>query len=265
MQYFRKGGATYFMFTNLSKRDNGATFFSILPKPHDPKTWLPEASWQKVVSAQADRKALIERLRGVAEILKGSAKAPKQCDASLAALDPALAKTATTVLLNLEASDFVGPKAPRYARGPETFPAPRDDNDTFHSQYSEKVATLLEERAELDAIADRRVIPVVRITEYHAPKVDHDADPKAIFKLFTPGDAKFEVAVVDLKERTVLCSTTASAKSSDKLDATTETRRNGAGAVMGVTVYSYEALDLAGNISRAAFLALGKMSPAFAK
>jgi hypothetical protein len=265
MQYFRKDGVVFFMFTNLSKRESGATFFNIYPTPRQPTTWLPQASWEKVASIAADRQALIARLGSVADLVKSAAKAPKQCDGSLAALDPALAKSGKTVLLNLDASDFRGPKAERYSRGPEPFPVARKDGDTFNSPYSTKVSTLLEERAPLDEIAERRVMPVISITEYHAPKLDHNTDPAAIFHNFTGGDAKFDVVVVDLKERTVLCRSSASAKSSDTLDVTQYTRKNRSGEVQDVSVSSYENEDLAGNISKAAFVALGKMSPAFAR
>ncbi len=265
MQYFRKGGVVYFMFTNLKKRDSGATFFSIYPTPRQPKTWLPEASWEKASSLDADRQALIARLGGVADLVKGSARAPKQCDGSLVALDPALAKSARTVLINLDASDFRGPKGARYARGPEPFPAVRSDADAFNSHYSTKLSTLLEERIPIDEVAERRVVPFLSITQYHAPKVDHDATPGAVVQLFTGGDAKFDVVVVDLKERTVLCRSSAAAESSEKLDVTRLTRKNSSGEVQGVSVSSYENEDLAANISTAAFVALARMNPAFAR
>lgn len=261
IQYFRKDGSTYYMLVDLQPRPKGGgSYFGI--KPGEPQKWLPEASWEKLASAREDRKALIERLRGVSAIVEASPKAPKQCDGSLVALDPTLAKTANRVLLNLDSGGFGDPKAPRESRGPESFPKEREDNGN-HSQYNEQVYRLVPERQQLDELAERRVVPVIKMTKYQAAKVDHDPESKSPLNLFRGGVAAFDVAVVDLKERRVLCRSSAWAESSKHLKVSKTTVRRGDGSIASEYVNSNEDLDLANNISRAAFATLATRNPAF--
>jgi hypothetical protein len=151
------------------------------------------------------------------------------------------------IVVNLDASNFRGAGAARYSRGPEL----------FSQRYDEKIASLLKERAELDALAGHHVFPVIRITDYHAPKVDKTY---ASVGMFTGGDAKFDVAVIDLEKQTLLCRGAAEAKSSTTLKATTFTSQGSGGTTETVGVSAGAYADLAQNITRAALAAVDAMT-----
>jgi len=260
MMYFRKGGATYFMFTDLKPRPGGDNFFSIIPKHGVPKTWLPEAEWQRLSTTRADRQALIDRLGAARGFLDANPKAPATCDGALGSADPALAKAPTSVIVNLDSRDFKGRDD---GRGPGLFTeAVLDEQES-----SAKVSKLVAARAEVDRIAARRVVPVLVVTEYQPLK--RTSPPKAgdPVTFVTGGEAKFDVAVVDLEGRRVLCRSKGEASLIDKSKgppkgAPTLERANGDKVSMWLE--GVKKSDLDSEITSAAKTVLAKMSPVFA-
>ncbi|APR81939.1 Hypothetical protein A7982_07288 [Minicystis rosea] len=258
--YIRKDGQAYYMFTDLKPRPGGNNFFSIVPT-HEPKSWLPEASWQTLLTARADRQALIERLRAVRPLL-ADPKAPAKCDASLGTLDPELAKAPNAVLVNLDARDFMGRNA---GRGPALFVDPIETDD---EEYRAKVQKLVALRADIDRIAARRVVPMLTFTEYRPVKKSGESKPGDTFDIVSGGEAKFDIAVVDLKEPRLLCRSKGEASLVDKAKgppkgAPTLKGKNGKGTTMWLE--TIKNVDLNPKIQAAAFAELGKMSDAFVR
>lgn len=258
--YIRKDGQAYYLFTNLKPRPGGNNFFSIVPAP-EPKRWLPEASWQKLLTARADRQALIDRLRAVRPLL-ADPKAPAKCDASLGSLDPELAKAPKAVLVNLDSRDVMGRDA---GRGPALF---ADPIETADEEYKATVEKLVAFRADIDRIAARRVVPMLTITEYRPLKKTGESKPGDTFEFVSGGEAKFDVAVVDLKEQRVLCRSKGEASLVDKSKGPPKgapTLKGKNGKETAVWLETIKDVDLEPKIHAAAFAELGKMSDAFAR
>ena len=261
MVYFRKGGATYFMFTDLKPRPGGDNFFSITPKNGAPKTWLPETEWQRLSTTRADRQALIDRLGAARGFLDANPKAPATCDGALGSADPEIVKAPTSVIVNLDSRDFKGRSA---GRGPGLFTeAVLDEQE----EASAKVSKLVAARAEVDRIAARRVVPVLVVTEYQPLK--GTSPPKAgdRVEFVTGGEAKFDVAVVDLEKRQVLCRSKGEASLIDKSKAPPKgapTLERASGQKVTMWLEGVKKTDLDSEIASAAKTELAKMSPVFA-
>jgi hypothetical protein len=251
--YVRKGATEYRVDLEfLSGGDNRENpFFSI--SADKAKEWLPEATWQSIQNLPAQRDKLIERWRGVADVIGN--KAPKECPA-LGDLDPAMRKAPTSFLLNIDAGDLAGTPEQRFARGPELFAFTLPEK-----LERSNMKDVIEAKAKLDALGARRIVPVIRMTKYDAPSVPSGIN---ILGTFTPGKATFEVAVVDLVDKKLLCRSKAKAASSETIEATTYTRTAADGHIEDVSTSANAAGDLAKNIETAAFAELAKMSPAFA-
>ena len=263
--FFRKDGATYLMFTDLRQRQGGANFFSITPERGALlRAWVPEASWQKLVTARADRRAFIESLRPLRDVLGKSAGAPAKCDAALDSLDPKLADAPKSLLVNLDSRDFKGRDA---GRGPATFTNPEWDENV---EYSAKVSRLLTWREEIDRAAARRVVPVLVITDYVPVKTkEPPAGDRIRISWVSGGEAKFDVFVVDRRENRILCRSRAEAKIGSKApkpkNAPKLQRPDGKSVEVWLEGLSPEDMDLSAKIAEAAKAELARMSPVFAR
>lgn len=248
----RKGGVTYRVTSTFEKvEQREQPYFSI--SRDEPRKWMPEATWQGIQTVPAARDKLLEKWRTVANLANN--KAPKTCPA-LGDLDPAMTAAPSSFLLNLDSGDLAGRPEQRYSRGPELFSGQVPDK-----MYSTNMDDLVKWKANLDALAARRIVPVIRITKYDAPSVPSGYN---VMGTFTPGKATFDVIVVDLAERRVLCRSKSKAESSETIEATTTTRTSESGTIEEISTTANAAGDLASNIEKAAFAELRKMSPTFA-
>lgn len=100
----------------------------------------------------------------------------------------------------------------------------------------------------------------MRVTRYEAPSVPSSA---SIMGTFVPGAASFEIGVVDLVDRKLLCRSKGKAESSATIEATTTTYYRPDGSISPTSTSADATGDLAHNIRIAAFAELAKMSPAF--
>lgn len=260
MLYFRNAGQTYFMFTDLKPRGSGNNYFSIGPKPQ-PKNWLPEAAWQKVLARRADQKVVLERVGKLGELLKSNTKAPAICAEALESLDPNLAKSAKNVLVNLDSRELRG----KDGRGPATL---RDSlaTDDDSTEYGSKLSVLVAAREEIDRLAARRILPVVSITDYVAAS-QGTPKPGDLIRFVSLGAAKFEVAIVDTKEGRVLCRTKAETETPKTPPKNAPTLKGKDGKEIAIWMESVTDKDLSVDqkISVLARAQLAKMSPAFAQ
>lgn len=112
---------------------------------------------------------------------------------------------------------------------------------------------LVFDRTALDDLAKIRMLRILQVTSYEAPQVQEKSKGLAGSIFFTGGHASFDVGVVDLVEKKVLCRGKGEAKSSEDIEVT----RNADGGLIG----NPGGEDLGRNIDRVARAALGKMSP----
>lgn len=205
--FVRREGVTYRFNAALSKRPSGANFFYIVPDRRQLKSWVPEASWQRVVTLAAARAALVDRFRRAGDLATSAEGVPAVCGATIGELDPALAKDGASPLVNATSTEFKGAAG----HGPRTFDI-RSDYDP-DKDYSAPLSRLIEVRTEIDRLAARRVVPVLVIKEYKPVK---RSEGLPTFVLVSGGEATFAVAVVDLEANRVLCHATAAASITDK-------------------------------------------------
>ncbi|AKT43557.1 hypothetical protein [Chondromyces crocatus] len=259
-QHMRKDGTTYAMFTDLGKRPSGANYFSI--QQDKVRSWVPEESWQKVQTSDAARQTLIDKLRGTSALLDATPSAPEKCAGSLDALDPTLASEPRKLLVNLDARDF----REAGAHGPSIFLARVEKERRSYEQLDQLVA----EREEIDRLAARRVVAIVKATEYQPVKDSSKStlpSSRDQVRFVTGGDAKFVVAVVDLKENRILCRSKGEASVVDR----SKTAKNAPvitqpdGKQVAFNVQDVTNVNLDTKIAEAARAELARMSPAFAR
>ncbi|MGE0401913.1 MAG: hypothetical protein AB7T06_34740 [Kofleriaceae bacterium] len=244
--WFRRGDVAFSMsarFEGSPARKN--PYFSI--RRDTPKKWLPESAWQAHESTPAAKRKMVAALRVAGELFTADAKAPKKCP-SLAELDPMLATAARSVIVNLEGRYFQGDKG----RGPDLF----DGDLTFASMEEAS-----KEGEYFEQVGARRIVPVARITSYDAP-VATDSGVRA--GEFKPGSAAFDVGVVDLVEKKILCRSSATAESSGTIRGVTTTYKNADGSTQSSSAGADADGDLGRNMRAAAFAELATMSPVFA-
>lgn len=245
--YFRRKDDVFMMSSKFERSENRESPFFYI-KRDKPRKWLPEATWQAVLTFPGERDKLLASYRGIADIFTAEARAPKQCPPIA---DDAMTSS-PTLLVNLDSSDLAGNKQHRFKRGPELF---AKGPPAEYESFDENVAR----RAELDTLRPRRIVPVMRVTTFKDPVVPG----LNVTGTFTPGSAAFEIGVVDLAEKRVLCRSRGKAANSETIEATTTTYKRPDGSVESMSTSAPAHEDLAKNMRRVAFAELAKMSPAF--
>ncbi|MEO6772472.1 MAG: hypothetical protein ABI467_05545 [Kofleriaceae bacterium] len=209
--------------------------------------WMPEATFAGLHALPAARETVMARFAPLATLFDAAGAVPARCDDAVLATDPTLAKTRSAFLVNLDSSTYT--KAKPYARGPESIPPARDAHDLEH----EDVHRLLSDLEQLRQAAATRFVAAIRITDYVAPEVQNSARGGHFNDTFTRGSAKFELKLIDLQTKQIVCGTKGEATSSETLAVTRS----------GESQYSAEAIDLALNVSQAAAVELARLSPRF--
>ncbi len=201
-----RGGKSYeFFFDKQSKSPN----------------WIPEATWKGLSTLDADRAALATKLAAAAQLFADTKSAPERCDDAVLAQDPALntpvlGAKKQSFLLDTDLHGIAG--WPAESRAYTTGAAPKPREKPSEPLESRMISDLVFDRSALDDLSKIRMLRVVRVTSYEAPRVtSKDTNKESPIDFFIGGRAAFDVGVVDLTERKVLCRGKGEAQSSKSI------------------------------------------------
>lgn len=228
--YIRKGEVSYRIGASfgMSKTRKNPAFY--ITSGSSLVKLVPESEWRKLASLEADAKTLGDSYAWLDAAVANTSDAPATCGALI---DPSIADAPHSLV---QLRDGAVTTNQLFAKG---------------VRVNETTESMIARRKELDSMLARRMLPVIRVTSYTAPRIPRGTGPNGTFE---PGGAKFEVAVVDAKDKKVLCKSRASAGSSGTLEAT---------IIRGAASADVDA-DLQNNMREAAFRELATMTTAYA-
>jgi len=179
------------------KRDN--PFFTIGVETASTVEWIAEDAWQAAIEPEKRRKAVLEQVKMAAEVLRGADELPSSCPSDLEKRDEVLAATARRLLVNSDSVDY---RSKEEARGPDTGLA------TIEVGEQMLLSELLKQTEVVEQIAQRRVVPAIVLKEFVAPEKDKNGKDGGKGRYEEDrGQAVFDVGIVDLETKAVLCGT----------------------------------------------------------
>jgi len=204
---------------------------------------LSEADLKQVVTLPEDEAAYDQRLANldVPRLFDAADKAPARCtDEDIVSREPGIASRSTFVMLNVDALANKGEKR----RGiPGNYEARSQE-----ALGKEALGSLLRERRSFDQRVAMRIVPAFRVTAYREPS--KRGSEAAGINVGLKGEVQIAIAAIDLKEKRVLCRTSARATNS--------------GSFKGTADGDAFAADLRDNLEAAAVVAIRAANPKLA-